>query len=92
MLRDKGNDDTLVVPRYLHKASPQSIGENYDNHNNDGVENDGVDDDAAWGYQGGTGYLHKASPQPICLVSLADRRPHAALGQSSMLTLCCFRN
>ena len=56
------------------------------------MEDDGDDDDAAWGYQGGTGYLHKASPQPICLVSLADRRPHAALGQSSMLTLCCFRN
>ena len=40
---------TLVVPKYLHKASPQSIGENYDNHNNYGVEGDGVDDDAAWG-------------------------------------------
>ena len=83
---------TLVVPRYLHKASPQSIEENYDHDNNDRVEDDGDDDDAAWGYQGGTGYLHKASPQPICLVSLADRRPHAALGQSSMLTLCYFRN
>ena len=51
-----------------------------------------MDDDAGWGYQGGTGYPHKASPQPISLVSLADRRPHAALGQSLMLTLCYFRN
>ena len=40
---------TLLVPKYLHKASPQSIGENYDNHNNDGVEDDGDNDDAAWG-------------------------------------------
>ena len=77
---------------YWMQSYQHQPGQCYDNHNNDGVENDGVDDDAAWGYQGGTGYLHKASPQPICLVSLADRRPHAALGQSSMLTLCCFRN